>query len=605
MPIHQLLPDDIAEVDIIISGGGTAGCIVAARLAQADPTLSILVVEGGSEADGPDTRNPALYRANLAPGCPNLKVYVGEAEKQLLDRQPYVGVGNVLGGGSSVNALIYTRASSTDYDSWQAEGWSGDEVLPFLKKFENYDDGDESNVHGSQGPVWVSTGKYKGAELADDFIQATAQTGCPEVKDVHDFHTAHGVSVAKRYVSPHDGGRQGTFHVYLDPLLQTDSYPNLHVVVRSQVKKALLDATQARATGIVYQTTSGEGDQDQPVTERIVRARRMVILTAGALGSPTILERSGIGHPQVLERAGISLLHKLPGVGNGFQDHHSVGYTYHSKIPMEDSFESIHNGHRDVTSLIDNDDPLLSWNGVDAFAKLRPTEEEVDSLGPAFRQKWDKDFRDVPTKPLVGLILFHGFYLNTHLFPVDTYFTIGSFTSYPYSRGHIHVTGPSLNDPVNFKAGYLSDEGDFDLTAQVWAYKKQRQIVRKMKSLRGEISHQHPSFAEGSNALCPTTWGAAEPVENTVDYTDQDDDAIQQFLRGQLGTTFHPLGTCRMGPADDELAVVDHKLSVHGISGLKIADLSIAPLNVGVNTMSTALLIGEKAADIFIRELAL
>lgn len=164
-----------------------------------------------------------------------------------------------------------------------------------------------------------------------------------------------------------------------------------------------------------------------------------------------------------------------------------------------------------------------------------------------------------------------------------------------------------MDDAVDFKTGYLSDPDDFDLKAQVWAYKKQRRVARGMRVFGGELPGQHPAFPEGSKAsLVPEKkkTGGGGGVATDVEYGPEDDAAIEKFIRTSVGTTWHPLGTCKMAPAG-QMGVVDENLSVHGVKGLKVADLSIAPKNVAGNTMSTALMIGEKAADIFIRELGL
>lgn len=159
-----------------------------------------------------------------------------------------------------------------------------------------------------------------------------------------------------------------------------------------------------------------------------------------------------------------------------------------------------------------------------------------------------------------------------------------------------------MDDNVDFKTGYLSDPDEIDLKAQVWAYKKQRRVARGMRLFGGEISGQHPAFPEGSNVFSLPEETGANAAVTTEEYGPEDDVAIENFLRTRVGTTWHPLGTCKMAPVQN-MGVVDENLSVHGVKGLKVADLSIAPKNVAGNTMSTALMIGERAADIFIREM--
>ncbi|KAI1120478.1 GMC oxidoreductase [Nemania abortiva] len=602
MALHTTLPERLNEVDVIVVGGGTAGCVVASRLADSDRSLSILVVESGPNNLGvPTVTYPALYGANFAPGSGTLAAYTSRNEPQLLGRDISIAVGNCLGGGSSINGLIYARPQAVDFDSWRVKGWSSDDLLPYLKRFETYHSQDTHERHGSEGPIHISGGRYRGTSLERDFIDATTRLGYPEVQDLQDLDTANGVSPAFRYVSPEDGRRQDSAHRYLHPRIQQDVLPNLNVLVGSQVTRILLSESR-NVEGVEYRLNT----QISPQSVQTVRARKLVIISAGAFGTPLLLERSGIGDRDILARAGVPLFHHLPGVGRHFQDHQCSLFTYKSNSPHEDNFESIYNGTRNLPELMSNHDPLLSWNAVDASAKIRPTRLEVESLGPTFEQAWDTDYEDVPNKPLVSMILFNGILGDPTVFPKGEYFTIVSYTPYPYSRGHIHITGAHIDQAPDFQTGYLTDQGDIDLEIQAWAYKKQREIAQRMRSLRSEIPNQHPAFPQNSKAKCTSSGDvqATGHITTTIKYSNEDDQAIKQFIRGKVGTAWHPLGTCKMAPLE-EMGVVDENLSVHGIAGLKIADMSIVPQNVSGNTMSTALLIGERAADILIKELGL
>lgn len=186
--------------------------------------------------------------------------------------------------------------------------------------------------------------------------------------------------------------------------------------------------------------------------------------------------------------------------------------------------------------------------------------------------------------------------------PAGQYVTAGTYTAYPYSRGHMHITGKSVEDPLDFDVGYFNDANDIDMKKQLWAYKKQREILRRTGFYRGELAAGHPRFPEGSKAACTEV---AEPLANVenLTYTAEDDAAIEQWLRENVNTTWHSLGTCKMAPREKD-GVVDSSLNVYGVTGLKIADLSIPPENVGANTNNTALVIGEKAAEIILAELS-
>lgn len=184
------------------------------------------------------------------------------------------------------------------------------------------------------------------------------------------------------------------------------------------------------------------------------------------------------------------------------------------------------------------------------------------------------------------------------------YLSMTAFTAYPYSRGHIHITGPSLDDPVDFNPGIFSDPEGADVVACRWNYKAQREIARRMRVYRGEVASQHPPFAADSAAKPTQSSGPPPGDVSDIEYSAEDDAVIDSWVRGRVSTPWHSLGTCKMAPREQN-GVVDETLSVYGVEGLKIADLSIPPKNVAAHTNATALLIGEKAADIFIRELGL
>lgn len=187
--------------------------------------------------------------------------------------------------------------------------------------------------------------------------------------------------------------------------------------------------------------------------------------------------------------------------------------------------------------------------------------------------------------------------------PEAQYVTIGNYTAYPYSRGHMHITGPELSDPLDFDVGFFSDQHDIDVKKQIWAYKKHREIMRRTSMYRGELAPGHPAFPEGSAAACIE---ADAPLSNVEDlkYSAEDDAAIEKWLRENIGTTWHSLGTAKMAPRQKG-GVVSESLDVWGTKRLKIADLSIPPMNVGANTNNTAIVVGEKAAAILIKELGL
>lgn len=385
----------------------------------------------------------------------------------------------------------------------------------------------------------------------------------------------------------------------------------MHVLVEKQVLKVLFDDDK-RANGVEYQTNpkymaNPEFLATGYTAVRSVHARKMVVVSAGANGTPGILERSGLGDPKVLENAGIPVLEDLPGVGSDYQDHHLSLWTYRTNLKPRECINGFQDGRWDIDEAIRNSDELLGTNAMDAQAKLRPTEEEVDALGPEFRKAWNRDFKDAPDRPLMILAVYNCYYGDHSVLPDDAeYVSMANWTAYPYSRGHVHVTGPAMADPIDFDTGWLTDAGDVDVKKHIWAYKASREMWRRMPIFRGELAATHPRFPEGSKAaVIETADGPVMTDDNArIEYSAEDDKAIDQRVREVLSTTWHSLGTCKMAPRDQN-GVVDKDLNVHGVKGLKLADLSVPPENVGANTGNTAFLIGEKAADIFIKELRL
>ncbi|PKS08507.1 hypothetical protein jhhlp_004892 [Lomentospora prolificans] len=601
-PVTEL-PSNLDEVDVIIVGGGTAGCVVASRLSDADPNLSILVIEGGqNNYQDPTVVLPLLMLMSLLPNSKNTLAYIGSKESQIGNREVVVVSGGILGGGSSVNLLTYSRPQREDLDAWNIPGWSTDEMIPYFKKFETYYGAGLPATHGDSGPIEISAGTFNVERSQNDFIQAAGQLGWPEVKDLMDMDTNNAVYRNLRYIN-RDGIRQDSAHCYLHPRLQDGAHPNLNVLVQNQVVRVLFDKDK-RANGVEFHRNPAFSDgQDAAMDLKTVKARKLVIISSGGLGSPLVLERSGIGGADVLSRAGIKPIVDLPGVGSNYMDHHLFTYPYKSSLNPDETADALYGGRRDFNEAIGSKDKILGWNVADVTGKIRPTESEVAALGPDFQAAWERDYKDKPNKPLTIITSLNAFPGDPTDVDPGQYMSCSTFTLYPYSRGHIHITGPKVSDPPDFVTGYLQDERGIDLKKAVWAYKKQRELFRRMDVYRGEYAPSHPAFPAGSAAASIET---SEPLKDVKDivYSAEDDAIIEEWLRRNVGSTWHSMGTCKMG-AKETLGVVDPKLNVHGVAGLKVADLSICPDNVAANTAATAFAIGEKAADIFIEELGL
>ncbi|KAK4442707.1 alcohol oxidase [Podospora aff. communis PSN243] len=620
MGLYTNLPDNL-DIDVLIAGGGTAGCIVAARLAEADPKLSILVIEGGPNNNLPTIETTAFFIANLSPETKTAIFWQGNASEHLNGRAPVVSTGGVLGGGSSVNLMMYSRGMRPDYE-W-GPGWTSEDLIPYFKKLETYHGADPTGRHGADGPIHVSDGPFRGTRPEQEFIEAAAKVGFPEVDDLQIFDVSNAVQRAKKFVSP-EGKRQDTASRYLNPLLADGNHPKLHVLVEHQVTRVLFDGT--KAIGLEYKPNPDFRPEESTV--RSIKANRCVIVSCGALGTPLLLERSGVGNHSILARANIPAVVDLPGVGESYQDHNLAVYPYHSDLSPTDSLDALAQGRVDPADLFARNDPILGWNAQDVTCKIRPTDEDIAKLDPEFKALWDKDFKPHPERFLMLASLVGAFPSDPSLLPKDKpaqYFAVSTFTGYPYSRGHIHIAASSsssnqeaasfpltntaptgatntLVSNIDFDPSFLSHR--FDLQSHMWMYKTQREIARRMPCFRGEFAACHPPFPPESKAVCKELDAPLPADTPEIVYTEEDDKILEKWLRDNVGTTWHSLGTCAM-KAREEGGVVDANLGVYGTEGLKVVDLSIVPQNVGANTAATAMMVGEKAADLLIQELGL
>lgn len=387
----------IEPEDLINLAGGTAGCVVASRLSDADPALSILIIEAGPNShQDPTIQTPFIFFSHLIHTSKTMSFHVGPKSSFLGNRPCVVPTAKVLGGGSAVNFLMYSRGQRSDFDSWGMPGWSADELLPYMKKFETYHGKCDTSVHGTNGPIHISEGTYTVNRAIDTFIEASGKLGWREVADVSDLQSVNAVQRAKRYISP-EGKRQDASHAYLHPRLHDRNHLNLHVVVNSKVVCIIFD--ENRASGIIYTTGN---------STRTIKAKKQVVISCGACGTPPVLERSGIGSEDVLKRANIPILVKLPGVGDGYEDHHTMTYQYKSDLAADETLDGIITGTFDIPTMIQRNDKLTGWNCLDGTGKLRPNEKDIKDLGPKFKEAWDRDFKNQPDRPLTLMVLVMG-----------------------------------------------------------------------------------------------------------------------------------------------------------------------------------------------------
>lgn len=386
--------------------------------------------------------------------------------------------------------------------------------------------------------------------------------------------------------------------------MQSGQYPNLHLLVNSKVQRVLFEGN--KATGVEYIDGSGA-----PLS---VKAKRLVVVSSGALGTPSVLERSGVGNKDILSKLDIPVVSDIPDVGENYQDHHLILYPYKTSLKPEDTLDSFLSGRKDFGEAVANKDPIMGWNAIDISSKIRPTDEEIEAMGPQFKEHWDADFKNRPTRPVMLVGVVSAFLGDHKLLPANEdgsttqYCTMGAYTAYPYSRGDIHIKSKSVADPASFNTGFFKAEAD--VQKQIWAYKKQREVYRRTDAYRGELAMGHPPFPASSAAAIQdgavATFKSQEDRNNLpeIKYSAEDDKIIEKFVRDHVNTTWHSIGTCRMAPKEKG-GVVDADLNVYGTQGLKLADLSICPGNVGANTNNTALLVGEKAADIIAKDLGI
>ncbi|KAL0948465.1 hypothetical protein HGRIS_011038 [Hohenbuehelia grisea] len=441
------------------------------------------------------------------------------------------------------------------------------------------------------------------------------------IDDIQDLETSHGSEIWAKYINRHTGRRSDAATAYVHSVMDVQS--NLYLRTNSRVSRVIFEGTKAVGVAYVPARNRAHGGK---VQETIVKARKMVVLSSGTLGTPQILERSGVGSGEILKKLDIKVVSDLPGVGEQYQDHYTTLSLY--RVSNEsNTLDDFLRGDPEVQKELfaewetSPEKARLSSNAIDAGFKIRPTEEELKEMGPEFNELWDKYFKDKPDKPVMFGSIVSGAYADHSLLPPGKYMTMFQYLEYPASRGKIHINSSNPYTAPNFDSGFMNNKADFAPIR--WSYKK--------TPFRGELTSHHPHFHPASPAavqdidiktakqLLPNaftvgihmgTWHrAGEPfnadkVHEDLKYTEEDDKAIDDWVADHVETTWHSLGTCAMKPRE-EGGVVDGRLNVFGTENLKCVDLSICPDNLGTNTYSSALLVGEKGADLIAEDLGL
>lgn len=527
-----------ASYDYIIIGAGSAGCVMAGRLSE-DPEVSVLLVEAGGWDADPLIHVPLgwgrIIQKHLYDWGYNI-----EPEPELNNRSIECARGRVVGGSSSINAMAYVRGNRADYDRWASyglDGWSYADLLPYFKKHESWADG-EDEFRGGDGPVQVRRSGFSDP-LIGACLDAVAQAGLPRTDDYNGAQQ-EGASILQHTIG--SGRRYSTSVAYCRPAL---GRPNLTVLTKALARK--IEFEGRRAVGLTY-AHNGRSHR--------VNATREVILCGGVINSPQLLQLSGVGPRDELDRQGIPMVADVPGVGRNLQDHLWAGVKFRRKttgptvkqLRWDRLLASFAEGYLLRTGFC-TDVP----SGWTAFLKTRPELEAPDIQ-----------------------ILFLATTTLAPYFPGQAQ-TVDGFEFRvvmlrPKSRGKVSLTSTDPDAPARINQNFLSDSDD---------WRSLRDGLRLMRRIAAQ-----PALADF----------AAEEISPGADMTT--DAQLDAYIRATALTAHHPCGTCKMGAASDEEAVVDTALKVRGIDGLRVIDASVMPDLVGGNINAAVLAIAEKGADL-------
>jgi choline dehydrogenase len=528
------------EYDYIIVGAGSAGCVLASELSR-DPNTRVLIVEAGGRDWSPMIHMPAGIQS-LIEGTRHNWAFRTVPQKHLHNRKMFIPQGKAIGGTSSINGMIYIRGSRKDYDRWEAEGcagWSYDDVLPVFKRLEaNTRLSDE--YHGTQGPLNVTDFTYLNP-LTSTFLQACDEIGIPRNRDFNGA-TQHGAGHFQYTVK--DGRRMSSARAFLHPARRNN--PNLDVYSNTLVSKVVVD--HGRAVGIEI-----VGDDKRP---RTIRATREVIVSSGAFNSPKLLLLSGIGPADELRAKGVSVVHDLPGVGKGLQDHLDAAAIWHATTDLTYDragrfpYKYIHGARY----LLFRSGPVTSsvCEAV-AYTKSEPGLEEPD-ISVHFLPAWviDHGFKKQPGNGI----------------------TLHNNNMRPLSRGEVTLASSNPLDAPLIDPHFMSDPTD---VKKMIACVKIGRDIMESKAFQPYVSHPYAPLADIKT-----------------------DEQIVEFVRQTAETDYHPVGSCRMGI--DEMATVDPRLRVRGLEGLRVVDSSIMPHLIGGNTNAASIMIGAKGSDMILED---
>ncbi len=522
--------------DYVIVGGGSAGCVLAGRLSE-DPSARVCLLEAGGDDRSILIRAPLGIAVTMPFGVFSWG-YQSVPQPGLAGRRSFQPRGKVLGGSSSVNAMVFTRGNRRDYDRWAElgnPGWGYDDLLPHFRRLEHNECFGETPYRGVGGPLHVAHLRSPSV-LNEAYVQACEQRGIPRNPDYNGEHQ-HGVSPVQ--VTQKNGERHNAAGAFLTPHLGRS---NLTVRRGAHAQRVLFDGR--RATGVEYLQAGARGQ---------AMAAREVILSAGAFGSPQLLMLSGVGPQACLRPHGIGLIHELPGVGRNLQDHITsvlICRTARHQATLGYSVPGIAALLRALGEWRRRRTGWVSTNvsETQAFVSTCGNPEHPDIQLALCTGMVDDHAR----RPHLG----HGYTLHVTLMR-------------PHSRGSVTLAGPRAADAPRIDPAFLADPRDL------------RVLVAGTR-LGLEVLQ--------ADALAPYRGAMVYPVPH------DDDEALERFVRRHSDTEYHPVGTCRMGPDADPMAVVDASLRVRGLAGLRVVDASIMPELVSGNTNAPTIMIAEKAA---------